>query len=114
MLTQGTQARQEQVEALLELRRAVIAGQRARQRPQPGELPYRQPMQTQSQQVVGLVRVVHQGLQLVEDVAVQESGERSVGSQCDGGRKARLDQELEEVLQRSQGWLLYTSPSPRD
>ena len=54
-------------------------------------------MQAEPEQVVGLVGVVDDFLQLVEDVSVQESEEQPVGVQCVGGAEPGADEQFEEV-----------------
>ena len=46
-------------------------------------------MQAEPEQVFGLVGVVDEVLELVEDVPVQESEEQPVGVQCVGGADRR-------------------------
>ena len=77
----GGQAGQEDVEAALEFGGAVVGGQDGGEAAQQREFADRQPVQAQPQQVVGLVRVLDEFLQLVEDVAVQESEQGPVDVQ---------------------------------
>jgi len=67
------EAREQDVEAALEFGGAVVGGQGGGEAAQQGEFADRQPVQAQPQQVVGLIWVLDKFLQLVEDVAVQES-----------------------------------------
>ena len=66
-------------------------------------------MQAEPEQVVGLVGVLDEVLELVQDVPVQESEEQPVGVQCVGRAEPGADEQVEEVFQGPQGrW----RPSP--
>ena len=56
-------------------------------------------MQAEPEQVLGLVGVVDEVLELVEDVSVQESEEQPVGVQCVGGAEPGADEQFKEVFQ---------------
>jgi hypothetical protein len=65
---------------LVEVGGAVVAGQFGGEGAEVGELGAGQLVQSEAQQVVGLFGVVHDLLQFVEDVAVQEPEEQPVGA----------------------------------
>jgi hypothetical protein len=60
-------------------------------------------VQAQSQQVVGLVRVIDEFLQLVEDMAVQEPEQGPVDVQGVGAAEPGVSEQGEDVLKRAQG-----------
>jgi hypothetical protein len=60
-------------------------------------------VQAQPQQVVGLVRVVDEFLQLVEDMAVQEPEQRPVNVQGVGATEPGAGEQGEDVFERAQG-----------
>jgi hypothetical protein len=80
----GSQAGQEDVEAPFEFGGAVVGGQDGSEAAEQREFADRQPVQAQAQQVVGLVRVLDEFLQFVEDVAVQEAEQGTVDVQGAG------------------------------
>lgn len=71
----GSQAGDEDVEASFEFGGSVIACEDGGEAAEEGELSDRESMQAEAEQGVGLVRVVDQLLEFVEDVAVQEAEE---------------------------------------
>ena len=97
------QASEEDVEAALELGGAVVGGQGGGEAAQQGEFADRQPVQAQPQQVVGLVRVLDEFLQLVQDVAVQESEQGPVDVQGVGSAEPGAGEQGQDVLERAQG-----------
>ena len=96
------EAGEEDVEAALEFGGAVVGGQGGGEAAQQGEFADRQPVQAQPQQVVGLVRVLDEFLQLVEDVAVQESEQGPVDVQRVGPAEAGAGEQGQDVLERAQ------------
>ena len=60
-------------------------------------------MQAEPEQVVGLVGVLDEVLELVQDVPVQESEEQPVGMQCVGEAEPGADEQFEEVFQGPHG-----------
>ena len=92
------QAGEEDVEAALELGGAVVGGQGGGEAAQQGEFADRQPVQAQPQQVVGLVRVLDEFLQLVQDVAVQESEQGPVDVQGVGSAEPGACEQCQDVL----------------
>jgi len=97
------QAGEEDVEAALELGGAVVGGQGGGKAAQQGEFADRQPVQAQPQQVVGLVWVLDEFLQLVQDVAVQESEQGPVDVQGVGSAEPGACEQGQDVLERAQG-----------
>ena len=97
------QAGEEDVEAALELGGAVVGGQGGGEAAQQGEFADRQPVQAEPQQVVGLVRVLDEFLQLVQDVAVQESEQGPVDVQGVGSAEPGAGEQGQDVLQGAQG-----------
>ena len=97
------QAGEEDVEAALELGGAVVGGQGGGEAAQQGKFADRQPVQAQPQQVVGLVRVLDEFLQLVQDVAVQESEQGPVDVQGVGSAEPGACEQGQDVLERAQG-----------
>ena len=97
------------VESFVELGGAVVGGQGGGEGAEPGELGDGQPVESEAEQVVGLVGVLDLFLEFVQDVAVEEPGEQTGGVQRAGlvepGGAEQLDQLLEELerAQRSQG-----------
>ena len=70
---------------MLEVGGSVVAGEFGGQGAYPGEFAAGEAVQAEPEQVLGLVGVVDEVLELVEDVSVQESDEQPVGVQCVGG-----------------------------
>jgi hypothetical protein len=97
------QAGEEDVEAALELGGAVVGGQGGGEAAQQGEFADRQPVQAQPQHVVGLVRVLDEFLEFVEDVAVQESEQGPVDVQGVGSAEPGPGEQAQDVLERAQG-----------
>ena len=97
----GGQAGEEDVEAAFEFGGAVVGGQGGGEAAQQGEFADRQPVQAQPQQVVGLVRVLDEFLQLVEDVAVQESEQGPVDVKGVGSTKPGTGEQVQDVLERA-------------
>jgi len=79
-------ANEQQVEGVIEFRGAVVSGQGECQPPHLGELGDRQPVQTEAQDIVGLLRPLDDLLQLGEDVSVQVAEEHPV-NKCGGHRR---------------------------
>src|SRR4029077_13146795 len=100
---QVSEAGEEDVEAALEFGGAVVRGQDGGEAAQQGEFADRQPVQAQPQQVVGLVRVLDEFLEFVEDVAVQESEQGPVDVQSVGSAEPGAGEQGQDVLERAQG-----------
>jgi len=60
-------------------------------------------VQAQPQQVIGLVRVVDEFLQFVEDMAVQEPEQRPVDVQGVGTAEPSAGEQGQDVFERAQG-----------
>ena len=101
----GGQAGQQDVEASLEFGGAVVGGQDGGEASEQRELADRQPVQAQAQQVVGLVGVLDEFLQFVEDVAVQEAEQGTVDVQGVRPAEACAGQQRQDVFERAQGAL---------
>src|ERR1700678_2295229 len=69
----GAQPGEQDVQAAFEFGSAVVAAQDRGQVAEQGELADREPVQAQPEQVIGLVGVLDELLQLIQDVAVQEA-----------------------------------------
>ena len=108
----GHQAGEEDVEAALELGGAVVGGQDGGEGAEQGELEDRQPVQAQPEQVVGLVGVVDEFLELVEDVAVQEPEQGPVDVQGVGGAEPGAGEEGEEPATATTSSTSATPPAP--
>ena len=80
----GGEPGEEDVEAAFEFGGAVVAGQGGGQAAEQGEFADRQPVQAEPEQVVGLVGVLDEFLELVQDVAVQEAEQGPVDVQGAG------------------------------
>ena len=93
----GGQAGQQDVEASLEFGGAVVGGQDGGEASEQRELADRQPVQAQAQQVVGLVGVLDEFLQFVEDVAVQEAEQGTVDVQGVRPAEACAGQQRQDV-----------------
>jgi hypothetical protein len=94
---------QQDVEAAFEFGGAVVGRQDRSQAAEQGKLADRQAVQAQPQQVVGLVRVVDEFLQFVEDVAVQEPEQRPVDVQGVGPAEPGAGEQGQDVFERAQG-----------
>jgi hypothetical protein len=93
------EAGEEDVEAALEFGGAVVGGQDGGEAAEQGEFADRQPVQAQPQQVVGLVRVLDEFLQFVQDVAVQESEQGPVDVQGVGPAEPGAGEQGQDVLE---------------
>ena len=93
----------EDVQPALEFSRTVVGGQHRREAPQQWNLPRRQPVQSESQKRVRLILVLEHGPKFVEDVTIQEAAERAIGSKLLGVTETCAGQQIQEVLERSQG-----------
>ena len=60
-------------------------------------------MQAQPKQVIGLIRVLDEFLQLVQDVAVQESEQGPVDVQGIGSAESGAGEQGQDVLERAEG-----------
>ena len=98
----GRQPGEEDVEAALELGGAVVGGQDGGEAAEQRELADWQPVQAQPEQVVGLVGVIDEFLELVEDVAVQEPEQGPVDVQGVGRAEPGAGEQGEDVLQRAE------------
>jgi hypothetical protein len=94
---------QEDIEAAFEFGGAVIGRQDGGEAAEQGEFADRQPVQAQPQQVVGLVRVVDEFLQFVEDMAVQEPEQGPVDVQGVGAAEPGASEQGEDVFEGAQG-----------
>ncbi len=99
----GGQPGEQDVEAAFELGGAVVGGQDGGEAAEQGEFADRQPVQAEPQQVVGLVGVVDEFLELVQDVAVQEPEQGSVDVQRVGSAEPGLAEQGQDVFQGAQG-----------
>jgi hypothetical protein len=59
-------------------------------------------MQAEPENGVRFIRVLHQFLDFVQHVAVQEAGEQPIGVQCPGTIETGAGEEIEQRLQRPQ------------
>ena len=80
----GGQPGEQDVEAAFEFGGAVVGGQGGGEAAEQGEFADRQQVQAEPQQVVGLVGVLDEFLELVQDVAVQEPEQGQVDVQASG------------------------------
>jgi hypothetical protein len=96
-------AGEQDVWAAFEFGFPVVVGQVVGQAAQQGDLLEGQAVQAEAEQVVGLLGVVDQFLELVEDVALQESDEGSVDVQRADGAESGAGQQLQDVFQGAQG-----------
>ena len=99
----GGEPGEEDVEAAFEFGGAVVGGQGGGEAAQQGEFADRQPVQAEPQQVVGLVGVLDEFLQLVQDVAVQEPEQGPVDVQGVGPAEPGPGEQGQDVLERAQG-----------
>ena len=99
----GGQARQQDVEATFEFGGAVVAGQDGGQAAEQREFADRQPVQAEPQQIIGLVGVLDEFLELVQDVAVQEPEQGPVDVQGTGSAEPGSGEQGQDVLQGAQG-----------
>jgi hypothetical protein len=99
----GGQSGEQDVETAFELGGAVVGGQDGGQAAEQREVADRQPVQAEPQQVVGLVGVVDEFLELVQDVAVQEPEQGPVDVQGVGSAEPGPGEQGQDVLQGAQG-----------
>ena len=82
---------------------SVVRGEVVGQTAEDGEFADRQPVQAETEQVVGLLGVLDQFLQLVEDVAVEEPEKGTVDVQGISSAESGVRQQGENVLEGAQG-----------
>jgi hypothetical protein len=97
------QSAEEDVEAAFKFGGSVVAGEVGGELAEKRKFADRQAVQAEAEQVVGLIGVLDKFLQLVEDVAVEESEEGSVDVQGVSSAESGAGQEGEDVLEVAQG-----------
>ena len=99
----GGESFEEDVEAAFEFGSAVVGREDRGEAAQQGELGDGQPVQAQPQQVVGLVGVLDEFLELVQEVAVQETEQGPVDVQRIGSAEPGPGEQRQDVLEGAQG-----------
>ena len=94
----GGEPGEQDVETAFEFGGAVVAGQGRGQAAEQGEFADRQPVQAEPEQVVGLVGVLDEFLEFVQDVAVQEPEQGPVDVQGVGSAEPGPGEQGQDVL----------------